>query len=46
MKSATAGAVSFVTGVVLALVAIFGGISAITPSKNGAVGQIVNYDAP
>ncbi|EAP99245.1 hypothetical protein JNB_03715 [Janibacter sp. HTCC2649] len=37
-----------ITGVVLALVAVIGGVSAVTPSANSAAKseQVVNYDAP
>lgn len=39
---------SMVTGVVLGLVAILGGVSAITPGANSeeATNQVVLYDAP
>ena len=46
--SATASAVSIVTGVILALFTIVGGVSAVTPGANPASASqdIVTYDAP
>jgi hypothetical protein len=40
--------VSLVVGILLAIVAIFGGVKMITPSANpaSASDQIVQYDAP
>jgi hypothetical protein len=40
--------VSLVVGVFLALLAIFGGVSAVTPDANpaSASDQVVRYDAP
>jgi hypothetical protein len=40
--------VSLVVGIFLALVAIFGGVSLVTPNANpaSASAQVVNYDAP
>lgn len=48
MNSAVGAATSVVVGVVLALVAIFGGVSAVSSGSNpaSASDQIVRYDAP
>lgn len=41
-------AASFVVGVILALVAVVGGVGAVTPGANpaSASSKVVNYDAP
>ncbi len=40
------GIASFVGGVFLSLLAVIGGVSAITPSATSATSSIVSYDAP
>ncbi|MEO6019233.1 MAG: hypothetical protein ABIP45_03165 [Knoellia sp.] len=48
MMTTAAAIGSTIAGVVLALVAVIGGVSAVTPSANSAAKseQVVNYDAP
>lgn len=48
MNPGVGSAASFVVGVVLALFAIFGGVSAVTPGANpaSASDEVVRYDAP
>lgn len=48
MTSAVGAGVSVIVGVVLALVAVVGGVSAVTPSANPASAseKVVSYDAP
>lgn len=48
MTNPAAAIGSMITGVVLALVAVVGGVSAVAPSANSAAKseQVVNYDAP
>ncbi|WP_404382441.1 DUF2613 family protein [Knoellia locipacati] len=48
MNSAVGAIGSIIAGVVLALVAVVGGVSAISPSANPASAseQVVLYDAP
>ncbi len=48
MTSAVGAAVSVVAGVALAIVAVIGGVSAVSPGANPASAseQVVRYDAP
>lgn len=46
MTSGKRGAAAFVTGVVLALLGIWGGVGAITPAANKAPAELATYDAP
>lgn len=48
MTSGIAAGASFVVGVVLALLGVFGGVNAVTPDANpaSASDQVVTYDAP
>ncbi|HNQ08438.1 MAG TPA: hypothetical protein PKH97_14775 [Tetrasphaera sp.] len=40
------GGAAFITGVILALAASCGGVSAITPGANQAPSTLANYDEP
>ncbi len=44
MNSRTTNAASFIGGVILALFAIIGAVSAITPDPNPTPGQLAQYD--
>ena len=44
MTSAVSGIAALVTGAVLALLAIFGGTAALTPSVSANNSPVVNYD--
>lgn len=48
MKTAVGAAASVVSGVALALIAVVGGVSAVSPGANPASAseQVVRYDAP
>lgn len=48
MSSGVGSLASFGVGVVIALLGIFGGVSAITPDANpaSASAEVVTYDAP
>lgn len=48
MRSPVGAVASFVTGVLLALIAVIGGVSAVSPDPNSSAAseRVVRYDAP